>query len=254
MLLVAVFPISYASLMAPRQSKAHGRRPMPPIRPASNACPIVAIGASAGGLEPLIKFFSGLSSGTGMAFVVIQHLKADRESLLPRILAPMTEMPVRPATDGQWVMPNTVYVLTPNTRLTIRKGVLVVKPRTEHRGTHKPFDRFLSSLAQDKAEVAIGVVLSGYDGDGAEGFIKIKQRGGMTFAQDDTALVKSMPHEAIATGCVDFILSPGKIALRLSHLSKKWLVKRTSAPPPPTRRSDRVKARRHSPKTRRRRG
>ena len=194
---------------------------MLPIRPASDAFSIVAIGASAGGLEPMVKLLSRLSPDTGMAFVVIQHLRADRESLLPQILAPMTKMPVRPATDGQRVMPNTVYVLTPNTRLTIRKGVLAAKPRTEHGKRHKPFDRFLISLARDKAEAAIGVVLSGYDGDGAEGFIKIKQRGGMTFAQDDTALVESMPHEAIATGCVDFILNPKKIALRLSHLSKK---------------------------------
>ncbi|MDO8805788.1 MAG: chemotaxis protein CheB [Elusimicrobiota bacterium] len=238
--------------MATHRLKTNRRRPLPPIRPASDT-PIVAIGASAGGLKPLMKLFSGLSSNTGMAFVVIQHLRADKESLLPQILATMTKMPVCPATNGRWVMPDTVYVLTPNTRLTVRKGVLVVKLRTEHSGDHKPFDRFLISLALDKAEVAIGVVLSGYDGDGAEGFIKIKQRGGMTFAQNDTALIKSMPHEAIATGCVDFILSPGKIALRLSHLSKKRLVERISAPPP-TRLGSRVKAHRHSPETGRRRG
>lgn len=225
---------------------------MPPIRPASDTFPIVAIGASAGGLKPMMKLFSGLSSNTGMAFVVIWHLRADKESLLPVILAPMTKMPVLPATDGQWVMPNTVYVLTPNTRLTLRKGVLVVKPRTEQGGRHKPFDLFLISLAQDKAVMAIGVVFSGYHSDGTEGFIKIKQRGGITFAQDDTALIKSMPHEAIATGCVDFILSPERIALRLSHLSKKRLAERISAPP--TRLGSRVKVHRHSPEPGRRRG
>ena len=115
------------------------------------------------------------------------------------------------------VLPNHVYTIPPGVQLTISGGHLMVAPRTESSGRHHPFDRFLKSLALDKSTEAIAVVFSGYDGDGAEGFLAIKDRGGRTYAQDATATIGEMPASAIATGSVDFILDVRKIAEHLSH-------------------------------------
>ena len=177
---------------------------------------IVCIGSSAGGLAPTIEFFEHLAPNTGMAFVVIQHLKADSPSLTPELLSRVTGMTVAAADDQQLALPNHVYTMQPNAQLTIADGRFQVAPRTETAGRHKPFDRFLNSLAIDCRERATAVVLSGYDGDGSEGFVAIKARGGITYAQDRSAEVDEMPEHAMATGCVDHVLDPAHIAERIS--------------------------------------
>lgn len=177
---------------------------------------IVCIGSSAGGLAPTIEFFEKMEPNCGIAFVVIQHLQADRPSLTPGILSRITPMKVSVALDDECALPNHVYTLQPNAQLTIANGRFKVAPRTETSGRHKPFDRFLNSLAVDSGRQAVAIVLSGYDGDGSDGFVAIKAHGGSTYAQDRSAQVDEMPEHAIATGCVDHVLAPGQIADRIS--------------------------------------
>ena len=177
---------------------------------------IVCIGSSAGGLAPTIEFFKVMEPNCGMTFVVIQHLKADIPSLTPGILSRITRMKVTAAMDQERALPNHVYTIEPNTQLTIADGRFCVQPRTESAGRHKPFDRFLHSLALHSRERATAVVLSGYDGDGSAGFVAIKAHGGSTYAQDRGAQIDEMPEHAIATGCVDHVLDPGKIAELIS--------------------------------------
>ena len=192
---------------------------------------IICLGSSSGGLLALVQFFERMSSDTGWGFVVIQHLQADVPSLTPQILSRITTMAVRVAQDGELVVPNHVYTIKPNTSLTITGGRFCVGKRTETPGRHKPFDRFLKSLAIDCREQAVGVVLSGYDGDGSDGFIAIKEMGGRTYAQDQSATVDEMPEHAMATGCVDFVLNPSQIADQLSHLRSVELIgERTTGP------------------------
>lgn len=177
---------------------------------------IVCIGSSAGGLAPTIEFFKQLAPDTGLTFVVIQHLKADTVSLTPDILSNITPMTVSAAQDQEPALPNHVYTMQPNAQLIIASGRFHVTPRTETPARHKPFDRFLHSLAIECRERATAIILSGYDGDGTEGFVAIKAHGGTTFAQDRSALVDEMPEHAIATGCVDHVLDPSQIAARIS--------------------------------------
>ena len=178
---------------------------------------IVCIGSSAGGLAPTIEFFKEMAPDTGMAFVVIQHLKADTPSLTPSLVSHVTAMTVTVAGDQELALANHVYTMRPNFQLSIAGGRFQVVPRTETAGRHKPFDRFLNSLAIDCGERATAVVLSGYDGDGSEGFIAIKVHGGITYAQDRSAEVDEMPQHAMDTGCVDHVLAPGQIAARISE-------------------------------------
>ena len=164
-----------------------------------------------------MDFFKKIPSNTGMAFVVIQHLMPTAPSLTPGILSRITQMPVKEATDQERVLPNHVYTLGPNMRLTIENDCFQVSARTEGSARHKPFDRFLNSLAVNSGKLATAVVLSGYDGDGSEGFVAIKAHGGSTYAQDQTAIINEMPIHAMATGCVDHVLSPSQIAVMISR-------------------------------------
>jgi two-component system CheB/CheR fusion protein len=173
---------------------------------------IVCLGSSAGGLSALKEFFGRMKPDSGHAFVVIQHLQADGPTLTRDILARITTMEVITARDRLAVLPNHVYTIPPGTQLTIADGILGVSPRTERSARHHPFDRFLKSLAIDCGELATAVVLSGYDGDGSEGFLAIKAHGGVTYAQDGSATVGEMPMSAIATGSVDHVLDAIHIA------------------------------------------
>ncbi|MEG4417629.1 CheR family methyltransferase [Microcoleus sp. LAD1_D5] len=187
--------------------------------------PIVGIAASAGGLEAFTGLLSHLPSDTGMAFVLIQHLAPDHKSLLSEILARTTEMPVNEVEDGVAVEPNQVYVIPPNTKMVLSKGVLQLSPREKVYGKYMPGDAFFTSLAIDRGHKAIAVVLSGGDGDGSLGLKAIKAAGGMTFAQcQDTAKFDSMPNTAVATGNVDFVLPPEKIAEELGNYSRSPLL------------------------------
>ncbi|MEG4117239.1 chemotaxis protein CheB [Microcoleus sp. N9_B4] len=187
--------------------------------------PIVGIAASAGGLEAFTGLLSHLPIDTGMAFVLIQHLDPNHKSLLSEILARTTQMPVNEVEDGVVVEPNQVYVIPPNTKMVLSKGVLQLSPREKIYGKYMPGDAFFTSLAIDRGHKAIAVVLSGGDGDGSLGLKAIKAAGGMTFAQcQSTAKFDSMPNTAVATGNVDFVLPPEKIAEELGNYSHNPLL------------------------------
>ncbi|MEG4814044.1 chemotaxis protein CheB [Microcoleus sp. K5-D4] len=183
--------------------------------------PVVGIGASAGGLEAFTQLLRHLPIDTGMAFVIIQHMLPTQESVLNEILARSTQMPVHEVTEGMAIEPNQVYVIPPNFSMTIDRGVLKLRPRGRVRGMFMSVDIFLLSLAAERGNQAIGVVLSGGDSDGAQGLKAIKAAGGITFAQcEGSAQVSSMPNTAVATGQVDFILTPEKIAEKIAEISR----------------------------------
>lgn len=183
--------------------------------------PVVGIGASAGGLEAFTQLLDYLPIDTGMAFVLIQHMPPEQESALSVILSRVTQMPVHEVYDGITVEPNHVYVIPPNSSMVIVKGVLKLTPRPRSSRVFMSVDTFLLSLAEERGNKAIGVILSGGDSDGSNGIEAIKAAGGVTFAQcEGTAQVNSMPNTAIATGQVDFILPPEQIAQKLAELSR----------------------------------
>lgn len=192
-----------------------------PINAPDDRFPIVGIGASAGGLEAFRQLLRHLPIDTGMAFVLIQHLDPDQKSILKEILARETAMPVQEVQDGMTVKPNCVYVIPPNTSMTIAQGQLHLLPRDRTRRIAMSVDTFFLSLADDQGSQAIAIVLSGGDGDGSRGLEAIKGAGGITFAQcKESAQVSSMPNMAVATGQVDFILPPQQIAEKLAAISR----------------------------------
>lgn len=183
--------------------------------------PVVGIGASAGGLEAITALLKHLPADTGMAFVVVQHLAPTHESMLAELLARETMMPVKEIQDGMVVEPNHLYVIPPNANLGILHGSLNLMPRGEEPGQYLPIDFFMRSLARDQSNHAIGVILSGSASDGVMGLLEIKAAGGITFAQEEaSAAYASMPHSAIAAGCVDFIQTPKQIARELMRIGK----------------------------------
>ena len=181
--------------------------------------PIVAIGASAGGLEAVSELLAAAPPRSGMGFVVVQHLNPTHESLLAEILAKKTMMKVVAAVEGRVVEPDHVYVIPPNTTLTLEDDILHLTPRERGPTRHMPVDALFKSIAESRGDAAIGVVLSGGDSDGALGMQQIKHSGGITFAQEPaSARFPSMPRSAIETGCVDFVLHPKQIAAELARL------------------------------------
>ncbi len=179
---------------------------------------VVGIGGSAGALNAYKALLDALPSNTGMAFVIISHMNPTASSELAIILSRHTKMPVGVASMALPIRRNHVYVIPPNADLLIEGNTFkVVSPRTSR---NKQVDLFFTSLAEAMGAHAIGIVLSGYDGDGAEGCKQIKAKGGATFAQDKSAEVDHMPLNAEATGCVDFILPPEKISEELKKMAR----------------------------------
>jgi two-component system, chemotaxis family, CheB/CheR fusion protein len=190
-------------------------------RPENGSFPVVGVGASAGGLEAFSQLLAHLPDDTGMAFVLVQHLDPKHASKLSDLLAKSTRMPVLNAAHGLKVQPGRVYVIPPNTTLSIAEGVLRLEPRGEVRGPHLPIDHFFKSLAEDRQTGAIGVILSGTGTDGTLGLEEIKAFGGITFAQDEqTAKHAGMPQSAIRSGCIDLVLSPPEIAGELARIGR----------------------------------
>ena len=188
--------------------------------------PVVGIGASAGGLEAITALLKELPANTGMAFVFVQHLAPTRESMLTELLSRETSMPVLEIKDGMDIQPNHFYVIPPNTYLGMLHGTLHLMPRGEAKEPHLPIDFFMRSLAKEQSSRAIGVILSGSASDGVHGLMEIKAEGGITFAQNETtAAHASMPHSAIAAGCVDFILPPQSIAHELARIGQHPFLK-----------------------------
>lgn len=178
---------------------------------------VVGIGASAGGLDAFRTFFANMPAGTGMTFVLIQHLSPDHKSLLAELLGKVTAMPVTEAKDNTPLAADHVYVIPPDATLTIEHRVLRLAtpaPAREHR---RPIDTFFSSLAEDQGENAVCIVLSGTGSDGARGLRLIKEHGGLTLAQAqfDHSAMSGMPQSAAATGLVDNVMPVEKMPARL---------------------------------------
>ena len=189
--------------------------------------PIVAIGASAGGLEAMMELLKHLPADTGMAYIFVQHLSPNHKSMLTEILSKKTKMKVQEIDDMDKIKPDHVFVIPYNKGIEVTDGHIKLIPRSE-RNVAISIDILFSSLAEAQKERVIGIILSGSASDGAMGMKTVKQEGGLTFAQDDTAHFTGMPHSAIAAGAVDFILSPKEIALELARLSKHPLIKAIS--------------------------
>lgn len=170
-----------------------------------------------------------------MGFVLVQHLDPQHESALVLLLQRCTPIPVLQVTHGMQVERNHIYIIPPNVMMEISKGVLNLTPRGRVRGPARSIDCFFESLAEDQRENAIGVVLSGTATDGTMGLESVKAEGGLTFAQDETAKYDSMPHSAIAAGCVDFVLSPEAIAKELARIAKHPFVMAAATGPQPGR-------------------
>ncbi len=181
--------------------------------------PVVGIGASAGGLEAIKKLLENLPLDTGLAFVIIQHLVPNQESMLSEILTRVTKLPVNQVESGMPIKPDHIYVIPSGKTMTINKEHLELQPK--ERTALKPIDLFLNSLALEKKTRAIAIILSGTGTDGTEGIKKIKSEGGITFAQEPkTAQYPDMPKSAIASESVYFVLSPEKIAEKLAIIAK----------------------------------
>src|SRR5437870_5346033 len=203
-------------------------------QPSRDVCPVVGIGASAGGLEAFSELLSHLPVDALMAFVFIQHLDPKHPSILTDILSRVTRIPVVEVKHGLRVQPGHVYVMPPNTRMTIVKGVLNLAPRPGDRGPHMPIDHFLRSLAEDQGSRAVAVILSGSASDGALGLKAIKAEGGITFAEaPQSAKYDSMPRSAVASGAVDFVLPPKGIAQELTRIGRHPYLGQTRAAPSP---------------------
>jgi two-component system CheB/CheR fusion protein len=215
---------------AKRRPKTPAPKPPPPkaeeaalndgVGPArSYRFPIVGIGASAGGLEAATTMFKELSPALGMAYVLVLHLDPARESAVTEILARATRMPVLQVKEGMRVTPDHVYVIPPNCEMTIAEWVLHLGSRQERRSSNTTIDTFLRSLAMAHGSDAIGVILSGTASDGTHGLAAIKGEAGITFAQEPTsAKYDGMPVSAIASGCVDFVMTPTGIAREIARI------------------------------------
>ena len=181
--------------------------------------PVVAIGASAGGLEAYKEFLQALPLNTGMAFVLIQHLDPSHASMLTEIIAKTTKMPVQEVKSGVAIEPDHVYVIPPNALMALTGGIFELSPRSKTPGQHLAVNFFMQSLARERKSGAIAIILSGTGTDGTSGMEEVKAEGGITFAQDPaTAKYDGMPRSAIDSGCADFILRPKDIAKELQRI------------------------------------
>ncbi len=185
--------------------------------------PIVGIGASAGGLEALEQFISNVPAKSGMAFVIIQHLDPTHKGMLPELLQRITGMKVFQVKDRMTVKPDCIYVIPPNKSMSILKGVLHLFEPMESRGLRLPVDFFLRSLADDRNERSIGVILSGMGSDGSIGIRAIKEKNGIVLVQDPAdAKYNSMPRNAIDSVLADIVAParqlPGKLIQFLKHI------------------------------------
>ena len=175
---------------------------------------LVGIGASAGGIQTLEEFFSNITDHPNAAFVVVQHLSPDCRSMMSEILQRKTSMQVRQVEDGMSVEPGTVYVMPPGKNMLLKHRKFVLVERSKH--LNYPINLFFESMAQNFADRAIGVVLTGGGSDGTKGVQDISHYGGVVLAQDPkSAQFTSMPLSAIASGIVDKILSPKELALSI---------------------------------------
>lgn len=183
---------------------------------------MVGIGASAGGLEAFRKLLKAIPETSGMAYVLVQHLAPNHDSLLPELLQKATMIPVLEISDDIKVEPDHIYILPSNKMLVANDGVLQLSPRSTNKGKlNLPIDLFFTSLAEIHQSHAIGVVLSGTGSDGTQGLKAIKENGGITVAQDEaSAGYDNMPKSAVQAGVVDFVLPPEEIPQKLVEITQ----------------------------------
>lgn len=208
-----------------RRNTATEPTPAQPANGPRSDFPVVGLGASAGGLEAIETFFRYLPPGTGIAFVLVAHLHPDRASLLQDILRRDTSMEVVEATDQMPLQPDRVHIIPPNRQIAVFHGLLqVIHPETP-RGHRMPIDIFLRSLAEDQAENAVGIILSGTGSDGTLGLRAIHGAGGLCLVQDPaTAQFPSMPNSAIQAGCATHVLPVEAMPAQLEHDLRHRLV------------------------------
>ncbi len=178
--------------------------------------PIVGIGASAGGLEAIEQFLVNVPEKSGMAYIVVQHLDPNHKGMLPELLQRISKMQVSQVKDHTVVRPNCIYVIPPNKTMSILKGVLNLHKPVEARGQRLPIDFFLSSLAEDRKKLAVGIILSGMGSDGSLGVRVIKEKDGIVMVQEPgSAKFDSMPCNAIDSVAVDIVAPPNELPQRL---------------------------------------
>ncbi len=205
-----MFP-KFSSMTARKSRSAEPVKEKTSAKPGLRQFPIVGIGASAGGLEALEQFFSNMPSNSGMAFVVIQHLDPNHAGIMPELLQRITPMKVYQASDGLSVKPGCVYVIPPNKSLSILHGALQLFDPVELRGLRLPIDIFFRSLALDRLDKSIGIILSGMGSDGSLGLKAIKEKNGIVLVQDPmSAKFDGMPRSAIEAVIAD-IVAPAEI-------------------------------------------
>lgn len=184
--------------------------------------PIIGIGASAGGLEALEKFLVNLDQYADYAIVVVTHMDPHHKSLMSELLSKRTAMEVNEAEDGQKVIPGNAYIIPPNRDIVIENGTLLLRPPATSRGVRQPVDTFFRSLAIDRKEQSICIILSGTGSDGTLGLKEIKGVGGMVMVQNpDTAKYDGMPRSAVSTGMVDFVLDVEEMPVKLQEYIKR---------------------------------
>ena len=182
--------------------------------------PVVCVGGSAGGLDAYTRLLRHLPGDMGVAIVIVNHLRA-AATLLHEILPRCTPMPVELITDKLLIQPNRVFIIPPQRDLHVLDGEFRLERISKPRGWPDVITVFLRSLTQHWRGKLIAVIVSGYDGDGAEALCEIREVGGITIAQKpDTAKQPDMPESAIDTGCIDFILSPEDIAQKIIQIAK----------------------------------
>ncbi len=191
-------------------------RPRPPAAP---PFPVVGVGASAGGLEALTGLLKNLRADTRLAVVVVQHLDPKHLSALPELLRRAGPLPVREAKNGMRLAPGHVYVIAPDTQMSVADGCLKVRRRPTDPSQYRPFDELLMSMATDYLDHSIAVILSGTGSDGSRGIQAVKAAGGITVAQDPSdARFDGMPRAAIATGAVDIVVPASEIGPELLRM------------------------------------
>jgi two-component system chemotaxis response regulator CheB len=193
--------------------------------------PVVCVGGSAGGLDAYIRLLRNLPADLGVAIVIVNHLRVTA-TLLHEILPRYTKMPVELISEGLTIRPGHVFIIPPQRDLHVLGGGFRLKPISKPRGWPDVITVFLRSLAEHWNGKLIAVIVSGYDGDGADALCAIREVGGVTIAQKlDTAQHPDMPESAIASGCVDFILSPEGIALKISRIAKSQSMTHSTSTP-----------------------
>jgi len=180
--------------------------------------PIVCVGGSAGGLDAYIRLLKNLPENMGVAIVIVNHLRTVA-TMLHQILPQYTKMPVELITEKLDIQPNHVFIIPEKRDLHVLNGEFRLKPISKPRGWPDVITVFMMSLTQNWDGKLIAVIVSGYDGDGADAMCRIKETGGITIAQKpDTAKQPDMPESAIASGCIDFVLAPEEIAKKIIEI------------------------------------